>query len=225
MAERYGVEVTESNFLSLGDVIAGLGTRSDFNQQIFTLSVGQYSEPYQVGSDYVVAQVTDIQPSELSELEEVRESVTADLQETRAEEATLETAFALAELAKTTSDFQTLASEQKVKLTETDFFQKDAAVDDTLGFATEVLDRAFRMSVGEISPAVSASGLYVVFQLVEKSSVDEAQFEKERALLEEELTSTKREQFFLSWVNNIIKQLRDEERIIIDQELVDSLLG
>ena len=83
-AEQYQVQIQESVFFGLGDVLPGLTVRSDFNQQIFTLLEGQLTEPYQAGRDYVVAQLADIQPSELSELETVRDEVLGDFKTTRA---------------------------------------------------------------------------------------------------------------------------------------------
>ena len=224
VAQRYGLAVEQTDLFSLGDVLPGLGTRSDFNQQIFALETGQFSEPYPAGNAYIVAQVTEVQPSELSELAEVRDDVVEDYKSTKAEELALERAFTFARETGG-GDFATVAAQQGVSLTATDFFKKDASVDDTLGYSTEVLDRAFRMDVGDVSPAVTAAGQYVVFQVTEKSAVDEELFEQEKHLLSLELMDGKKQQFFGAWIRNVIEQLQEEDQITINQSMVDAIVG
>jgi hypothetical protein len=81
------------------------------------------------------------------------------------------------------------------------------------------------MAENESSPALSVSGRYVVFQVTEKSEVDEEQFEKERDELALQMTDEKRSRFFVSWVQNVVDSLYEENQIEINHLLVDSIAG
>ncbi len=224
-AEQYEVQTQESAFFGLADVLPGLTVRSDFNQQISTLLKGQLTEPYQAGRDYVVAQLTGIQPSELSELETVRDEVLEDFKTTRADEAARQKAFAFSQGAREKSDFEGVAGAQNLKVVTSNFFTRDTSVDDDLGYATEILSRVYMMPEDQVSPAVSAAGKYVVFQIAEKSSVDEEQFGREKEALLQELSFSKREQFYLEYLQSITNRLEADEQIQINRELVDSIIG
>ena len=224
-AQRYGVQTQETPFFTLGDVLSDLAVRSDFNQQVFTLVQGRITEPYPTGKTYVVAQLMEIQPSEVSELETVQDQVLEDFKSDRGEEMARERAFAFSQQARDSSDFDEVARSQNLKIITTDFFKRDTSVDDDLGYATEILSRAFLMEQNQLSPAVLASGKYVVFQIVEKGAVDEGKFEQEKAALTDELTLQKKENFFSAWLQNVINRLTAEEQIQINRELVDSIVG
>ena len=224
-AERYNLEIQESPFFSLGDVLPDLRVRNDFNQQVFALSQGQTIGPYDRGDTDLVAQLMEIQPSELSEFEAVQDQVTRELKLSLGEEIARERAFAFAQALKEEASFEKVAAGENLQVTTTDFFKRDASIDDELGFATEILSRAFRMKEDEISPALSVSGKYVVFQVAEKSTVDEEKFEQDKEELLQQITFQKRNRFFEAWVLNVINTLYEEDKIQINRPLVDSIAG
>ncbi|MDA2935465.1 SurA N-terminal domain-containing protein, partial [Acidobacteria bacterium AH-259-D05] len=224
-AQKYEVETRETPFFGLGDTIFGLAVRSDFNQQVFTLAQGQTMEPYLVGESYVVAQLTDVQPSEVSAFEAVQDEVLEDFKSDRGDETARQKAFAFSQEASEKSGFEGVARSHNLKIVTSQFFKRDTSVDDDLGYATEILSRVFLMKENQVSPAVMASGKYVVFQIAEKSAVDEEQFEQEKAGLLEVLSLQKRERFFSDWVQTMIDKLTAEEQIQINSALVDSIVG
>jgi peptidyl-prolyl cis-trans isomerase D len=224
-AERYSLEIQETPFFTLGDVIPDLNVRNDFNQQVFALSPGQATEAYDRGGTYLVAQLLEVQEAELSEFEAIQDQVSEDFKASRGEETARERAFAFTQALEEEPDFETVAGREKLNITTTDFFKRNTAVDNELGSAVEILNRAFRMQENESSPALSVSGKYVVFQVTEKSEVDEEQFEKERDGLTLQMTDEKRSRFFGSWVQNVVDRLYEENAIEINRLLVDSIAG
>ena len=223
--ERYSLQIQETPFFTLGDVIPDLNVRNDFNQQVFALSPGQATESYDRGGTYLVAQLLEVQEAELSEFEAVEGQVNRDFKASRGEEMARETAFAFTQALQEEPDFEAVADRENLNITTTDFFQRNTAVDEELGLAAEILNRAFRMTENESSPALSVSGKYVVFQVTEKSEVDEEQFEKERDGLALQLTDEKRSRFFVSWVQNMVDSLYEENQIEVNRLLVDSIAG
>ena len=224
-AERYSLEIQETPFFILGDVIPDLGVRNDFNQQVFALSPGEATAAYDRGGTYLVAQLLEVQEAELSEFEAVQDQVSNDFKASRGEEAARERAFAFTQALEEEPDFETVAGRENLNITTTDFFKRNTAVDDELGSAAEILNRAFRMKENETSPALSVSGKYVVFQVTEKSEVDEEQFEREKDGLTLQMTDDKRARFFGSWVQNVVARLYEENEIEVNRLLVDSFAG
>ncbi len=223
--EQYQMETQESALFGLGDFLPGLAVRSDFNQQVFGLEVGQFTAPYQAGQDYLVAQLAEIQPSQVSALEVVRDEVLEDFKTDHAEEAARGKAFAFSQEAQENSDLEGAARSRNLEVVTSEFFKRDTSINDDLGYATEILSRVFLMQEDQVSPVVTAAGKYVVFQIAERGSVDEEQFEEERKALLEELSLSRQQQFFTDYLQNVMERLEAEEQIQINVELVDSIVG
>lgn len=223
-ARAHGLQVKESAFFGLGDPVHGLTVGSDFNQQIFTLKKGDFTDPYGASGGYAVAQLVDIRPSAVPSFEQVRDRVLQDYKSVKGENLAREKAFAFEKEVKA-SNFDQVAAKQGLSLTTTGFFKKGTTIDDTLKFAPEVHDRSFRMKEGEVSPPVRVAGNYAVFQVVEKSKVDEQKFEQEKVTIADELTNQKRAGFFSAYVQNLVERLRADNKIVINQQLVDSITG
>ena len=151
--------------------------------------------------------------------------MTEDLKLSRGEDIARERAFAFAQALQEEPNFEEVAAGENLQVTTTDFFKRNASINDELGYAAEILSRAFRMKEDELSPALSVSGKYVVFQLAEKSTVDEEQFEQAKEELLLQITNEKRSSFFSAWVQNVISTLYEENKIQINQPLVDSIAG
>ncbi|MEE2822541.1 MAG: SurA N-terminal domain-containing protein [Acidobacteriota bacterium] len=245
-AREYQIEALESQFWKLEDTLVLpfqfkqtqesdepqdtpattlLILQNDFNRQIFTLQQNQLIEPFLTAQSYVVAELTDIQPSQLSEFETVRDEVTEDFKITRADETARERAFAFSQAAREKLDFEGVAQSQNLQVVTSDLFKRDTSINDDLGYATEIIERVFLMQEDQTSPVVEAAGKYVVFQVADKGAVDEGKFEEERDALLEELSQNKKQQFFSDYLQNIIEQLETEDRIQINRELVDSIIG
>ena len=223
ISQQHGLEMKETAFFSLGDVVPGLQVRSDFNQQVFTLSAGQVLErPYENGNTYLVAALLATQPAQAMTLEEAREQVTDDFKSARGEEIARERAFALSASARQEKGLTQAARAQRMKTTSTDFFKQWVSIDETLGSAQAVHERAFQMEPGEVSPALLVSDRYVVFELAEKSSIDEQAFEQDKEQIREALTGKQRMEFYQAWLKSLVRRLYEEEQIQVNQEVVDA---
>ena len=77
------------------------------------------------------------------------------------------------------------------------------------------------MQKGDVSSPIRVANKVIVFEIGEKSELDEATFELRRPQIEDTLTSTARNSFFSGYLRNVVDQLREDDQIIINQELVD----
>ena len=222
-AQSHDLAVRESDYFGLADPIPGLYVRSDFNQRVFNLTKGQTTDPYSATGTYLVAELLDIRPLEMARFEDVLDRIREDYRSGKGHELAREKAFQFSRISRQEDRFEELSKEEGLPLTTTGFFKKGATIDDTLKFSPLVHDRAFTMDIGEISPPVQVARKYVVFQVVQKSQLDERKLEAEKAKLGEELGQQKRDAFFQSYIQNVIEQLRNQDRITVNQELLDAL--
>lgn len=224
VAQRHGLSVQETGYFGIGDPVPGLSLPNQFNRNVFTLTMGQATEPHSAGGAYVVAQLADIKKPELPAFEQVRSRVAEDFKTRRGEELAREHAYNFHKLL-TGADFEETARKGGWTVTTTGFFKKDAHIDDTLTTSQEVHDRVFGMQPGQNAPPLQIGDKYVVAQLIEKSPFDAQKFEQEKERLAKELTQQKRSRFFSTYVQNVVERLRAEKKIIINQPLVDSITG
>lgn len=225
LAERNGLLAGETGFFGMGDIIEGLPVQNDFNQQIFTLAKGQIGEPYAGTTGYILAQLSEIQPPENSDLEAVKESVLDDFKSNHAEEAIREKAFAFTEATqKEGQTFQGVARRQRLNITNSDFFTRSSQIDDTLGMPSEVMNLTQQMKEGEISPPLQVVNGYTVFQVAEIKLPSEEEFEQEKKTLTNNITGQKRSRFFSSWIQGAMDRLREQQEIQENLELVDDIV-
>ncbi len=222
VAKEHNFPLKESIPFTLGDPITGLVVQSDFNQKVFALNQGEFMDPYESAGSYLVTQLADIQATNIPNFDQVRDQALQDLREESGDELAREQAFAFYQKAQSEGDLEKIASAEKLSVVATGFFKKGSTIDDTLKFSPKVHDRSFRFKKGEISSPVVVAGKYVVFQVLDKTEVDAAKFEKERGDISKTLTEQKRTSFFTSYIQNLVDQLRKDEEISVNQELIDA---
>ncbi len=222
VAKEYNFPVKESVPFTLGDPVAGLVVQSNFNQKVFALEQGEFINPYESAGSYVVAQLADIQATNIPHFDKVRDQALQDLREESGDELAREQAFAFYQKAQSEGDLEKVATAEKLSTVATEFFKKGTTIDDTLKFSPRIHDRAFRFKKGEISSPVVVTGKYIVFQVLDKTEIDTARLEKEKGEISKTLTEQKRISFFSSYLQNLVDGLRKAEEISVNQELIDA---
>jgi len=223
LAEKYSLQVVESPNFDPSGTIPGLALRGDAISTLGSLAEGELSGPHAATGRWVIAQMAEIVPARIPELAEIRDEVLEAYQSSERDRLLEEHAFGFFEEAETAESFSDLAAEKSYQVITTDFFKKGANIDDNLRFSPDIHEQAFALPVGGVSTPVSVAGKYIVFQVAEKSAVDEERFEREKPDLLERLTQQKRAEFFNTYVENLVDELRRNQEIIINQELVSDL--
>jgi len=223
VAKEHRLTLSNSDFFGLGDSVPGMIVRNDFNQTVFGLKQGELTQPYQGSGGYFIAQVTEIRPPAIPPFEQVRSRVENDYKTTRGAELAEQKATDFFNAAKI-GDFEAAAKKADLKVTTTNYFKKGSNIDDTLRFSPEVHDRVFdKLAKGESTGPIEVAGKYVVLQLLDRSEVDPAKFDQEKAQIEKELADQKRGQFFATYVRNLVDELRKNNQIVINQQLLDEV--
>jgi peptidyl-prolyl cis-trans isomerase D len=223
VAKEHHLTLATSDFFGLGDPVPGMIVQNDFNQKVFALKKGDFTQPYQGSGGYYIAQLTDIRPPSIPPFNEVRSRVENDYKTARADELAKERATEFFDAAKA-GDFEAVAKKADLKVTTTNYFKKGSTIDDTLRFSQLVQEQVFdKLAEGQTAAPIDVSGKYVVLQLIDRSDVDPAKFDQEKAQIEKELTDQKRGEFFSAYVRNLVDELRKNNQIVINQQLLDEV--
>jgi peptidyl-prolyl cis-trans isomerase D len=223
VAQERSLEVQESDFFERATGIPGMAVGQPFMERVFSLNRGEVIGPEATAGQYQIAELVDVVAARIPEFEEVRENVAELYQEERGRDMARETAQAFRDELREASSFEDLAKSKRLSVTTTEFFKKNSTIDDNLRFSPDVHDQAFSMQVGDFSSPIAVAGTSVVFQLVEKSAVDEEKFSREQLDIRDRLTEQKRAQFYTEYVRNVVDELRRTEEIVINQRLLDDL--
>ncbi len=221
VAEEEGLDINTTEFFPRSETVKSPRIRSDFNVEAFNLSQDDFfAQPYLTPSGYLVPQVAEIQASQIPDFEEVKSRVEEDYIEQKREELNRNSAEGFFKAAQKSS-LEEVATEQDLKVITTRFFKNGETVDDVLQFSPLMHHRIEWMQAGDISSPIRIVNKLVVFEIKEKSELDDATFEQRRPQIEDTLTSTVRGNFFNGYIKNVVDQLREDEEIRINQELLD----
>ncbi len=226
-AERHGLTPTLTDFFGPEDTVPGTTAPLTFSQEIFALAEGGRTKPFKHGtSRYFVAELAAVRPPSEVSLDEVRDEVMTEYQKEKGDELARTSAEQFGQSVKAEgADFLKVAQDQGLAITSTEFFKRAAPtmIDDTLKFSPPLKDQAFEMEVGDVTTAIRIAENYVVFQLMEKSPIDEGKFEQDRETIRLNLTERRRSDFFNGYVTKVRERLDREAKIQINQELLDDL--
>ena len=221
VAEKEGLEIKTSEFFPRSEMLKSPQVRSDFNVDAYNLSKDDFfAKPYLTPTGYLVPQVAEIQASQIPDFEEVRDRVEEDYIEQKREELNRNRADSFFEAASKNS-LEEVAAEQDLEVTTTRFFKNGENVDDVVKFSPLMHQRIEWMQEGDVSSPIRVANKLIVFGIGEKSELDEATFELRRPQIEDTLRSTARSNFFGGYLKNVVDQLREDDQIRINQELLD----
>ena len=77
------------------------------------------------------------------------------------------------------------------------------------------------MKAGDISSPIPVAGKLVVFEVAEKTDLDPEIFESRKHLIERTLSESAQNSFFSGYIKNVVDQMRADELIRINQDLLD----
>lgn len=201
----------------------GLNPGPEFVAAVFSSVPGDVVGPYGGIGRYLAARVEEVQPSRIPDFEEIKTEVQEAYVQSRREAIAQEQARAFMNQAKASGSLRAAAEAAGLRVQESPMFKKGTTIDDNLRFSPDIHDHAFSLPVGGIGPPIRVLNHYFVFEVAEISPFDEERFERERETLEEQVKDRQRSEFYNAFIQQVVDRLRREEKIIINQELLDRL--
>jgi peptidyl-prolyl cis-trans isomerase D len=229
VAAKHDLKITETGLFDFDSGVPGLARSPELLDGIFSSEINTVVKPAELGGRSIVASVIEIAPSRLTEFEEVKDKVAETYSTNQAREMATQMAEEFAgsftDSVHTPKEFEANAKKSGLEITTTALFKKGVNIDDVLRFSEDVHAEAFGLETGEVSSSISVADRFAVFQVAEKTEVDEARFESEKSGLIDQMTDEKQREFFNSYVQNIIDKMRRDEEIQINQQLVSQITG
>lgn len=218
--KQYALEVKDSGFFGKEERIEGLGKPTLLIDSVFSLKVGEISQPVRDSRSYYVFQLVEKKDSYIPPLEKVKVQVISDFKEKGGKELAKRKGEEVRKLLGENPDLLAVASQQKTEPKSPKPFKRGEQIEG-LGLVPEVEKRAFAIGVGEVSEVVTIDQGFVVFQIVAKDEPTTEEFTQEKETLRETLLQQKQ----LRRYSAILTRLRERKKIIYNQPLINQLMS
>jgi peptidyl-prolyl cis-trans isomerase D len=219
-------EVKETPFFSEGDSIAELGAAVGFQDAVFELqNTGDIGEYLNVNNGFAVPQYIDRRDPHDPSFEEVKARVEDRYRTDKSREMIAQIARQLADSANADA-LKAAAQAQKIK-----FDERNVSGNDTIGSISSEAqrERIYQLKVSEVlrDPiSIDDGSTMVVASLKGRKDADMGDpFQKQRRQIEEGLLSTKRNAMFTAYLAWAQKQLREQGKIKVYQDVIQSSIA
>jgi peptidyl-prolyl cis-trans isomerase D len=217
VAKDRGMEVAQTEYFTPNGPTSGVSDRARFAKVAFDLAAGEVSEVEDFGDGYYLLQLVDKTPSKPAEFETVKDKVRADFIKEKQQAKARQDA---GEMLKALADGQPMDSvAQKFGLTvkSTGFFKRNEPIPD-IGYEPQIAAAAFSLSETKKLPddvIEGQKGFYVIRfkQRVEPAA---AEFEKEKADIEQRLRQQKQFRMMDQW----LAERRAESKVVIEERFL-----
>lgn len=218
VAKPRGLVVSDSNFFSREEPIAGIGMAPAVADRAFDLKDGEVSDPIRTPQGFAFITVTGRQDAKVPTLDEVKERVREDVVKQKAIEAARQRAAALAPQMKS-GDFEAAAKAAGLEVITTELVARGAPVG-ALGTSPAIDAAAFALPQGGVSdPIVTDNGAAIV-KVVERKDPTPDELSKARDTTKTELVNERRNRFYAAYMT----KARDRMKITINQGVLRQLL-
>lgn len=200
IAESVGVELRSTErFTRQGP--SGLGDADRFAGIAFDLEVGEISEVEELADGYYLIQMVERKPSEVPDLEAVRDRVEKDLKSRKRKEQASADADKYLEMIRSGASFSEAATAAGRALSETGFFKRNATIA-KVGSDRDFSEAAFSLSEKKVlpdEPVDGQKGFYVI-RFKERKLPETEEFEKSLDSVKNQLLSRKQFAVYQSWL-------------------------
>jgi len=214
-AER-NMELQETGFFGAQGP-ESIKDRRRFASAAFELQPGEVSEILELNDGYYLLQVLEEKKPRIPELEEVRQTVEADLIRARQEEKAQQDAESLLAAAAEGKSLEEAGDELDLKVEQTGFFQRNAPIP-KIGFDRSLAQDAFSLTAENPLPdtVYQIDGNSYVVRFMARKSPAEAEFEKEKETVKTQLSQQKQFRTLSNW----LAQLKKETEIVYEEQFL-----
>jgi peptidyl-prolyl cis-trans isomerase D len=199
-AKAHGLTVGDSGLFSRDEPLAGLGFAPAVTASAFSLQKDQVSGELATNQGYAFIAVTEIQPSALPTLDQVKDKVKDDVIRQKALAIAHAKAEAMAKTAKT--NFAGAARAAGVDVKSTDFIARGSSFPE-IGVSDKLDEAIFKLAKGETSAPVDAGDAVVVARVTDRQDISPDALAAERDSLREQIFEQRADAFFSAYLAKI----------------------
>jgi peptidyl-prolyl cis-trans isomerase D len=213
LAKQYHLTVGETRPVAANEPVIELGNSKEVKDAIFGQRPGELSLPIHTDRGYIVLSIKEAQPAHQGSLQEVRDRVIIDLKQAKATELARQRAQDLEKRAKAGEKFDTAAKALGLDPKTSDSFARNGSI---AGAASgKQLAAAFQMKPGDVGAPLSLGTNWFVYRVAEKQEANQADFEKQKKDLTEQVLQSKRNVAFEAFRTALEARLKQEGKLAI----------
>jgi peptidyl-prolyl cis-trans isomerase D len=221
LAKKFNLQLGETPAVSATEPVGDLGNTPELHQILFQLHPGELSQPLQIPMGFVILTPKDIQPAHQGTIVEVHDRVLADYQQDKSVELAHNKADEFAKRVQGGESFDQAAKALGLTVTRPDAFSRTGSVQD-IGSA-KLLDAAFTMPVGQVSPSTQIAGNWLVYRIVGHEPVHPEDLAKQSDEIKQQLLQTKQTAAFESFKTALEDRLKKEGKLTTSPDALKRL--
>jgi peptidyl-prolyl cis-trans isomerase D len=218
MAASHNLTVGDSGLFGREEPLSGIGFAPLVAAEAFTLQTDSVSGQLTTPQGFAFIALSEVKPSYLPAIDEVREKVRTDVTRIKAIELAQARATTMAQAAR--NGFAAAARAAGVDVKSTELVTRGVAYPEV--GVSEALDEAvFALETGETGMPIALDDAVVVARVVERQTIDQTLLEAERETIRTQLRQQRAGTFFSAYV------LKAKEKMTIEYNpsVIQSLIG
>ena len=219
LAKKFHLEVGDAPAASMTDTIMPLGNSQELHQTLFSLRLGELSQPIQIDTGFVIITPKNVSPAHQATLAEVHDQALADYQHERSIDLARSRAEELSKRVRAGEDFDKVASSLGLTTKKSDPFARNGSIPD-VGTSRQ-LAVAFTLPVGQTGSPIQSGENWVVFRTLSHETPDPADLAKQASDLRQQLLQTKQNAAFEAFHTSLVNRLTQEGKLSINTDAVD----
>jgi len=190
-ASSNGLQVQETGFITRNDLLPGVGAAPQFADSIFSAKANAAPVAIRLPRGVAVAQVTEVKPPATPSFEQVKDRLTVQLKQQKAQAMLAQKTQELADKAHSSHSLRDAAKAVGATVKTSDLVTPDGQVPD-LGQVSSSVPQLFEMKPGDISQGLNLGQKGAVVALIEKQAPTDAEFEAVKDRVKAALLDRKR---------------------------------
>ena len=220
LAQKYHLEISETRPVSPTDPLLELGNGQDLKEEISRLRQGELSLPIHTDRGFVVLSLKEVIPAHQGSLDEVRDKLIADLKQQKSVQLAQTSADELAKRVKAGEKFAPVAKALGLDPKTSDPFARSGTIPSVA--SGKQLSAAFFLKPGDVGGPSSIGENTIVYQVVEKTEPDPAEFDKQKKTITDNLLQQKRNLAFDAFRASLEERLKQEGKLKLMPEKLKS---
>jgi len=220
LAQKYHLEISETRPVSPTDPLLELGNGQDLKEEISRLRQGELSLPLHTDRGFVVLSLKEVIPAHQGSLDEVRDKLIADLKQQKSVQLAQTSADELAKRVKAGEKFAPTAKALGLDPKTSDPFARSGTIPSVA--SGKQLSAAFFLKPGDVGGPSSIGENTIVYQIVEKTEPDPAEFDKQKKTITDNLLQQKRNLAFDAFRASLEERLKQEGKLKLMPEKLKS---
>lgn len=220
LVRRTGFFAAGEDLPEFGDYASGFSSAASELDEI-----GQIGSKIYLSDGYAIPRLMAKREPKTPTFEEVKERVIRKLQEQKAIERARQLAEQLIAQSPTIEALRKAAAARKLEVKTQEEFKRGTFLPD-LERSEQLEGMAFALEVSRVaSRPVRIGKDFVVFGITKRSDPDRAKLESERKAIRERVLSTKRDQFYRSYLETLREKMIADGRIRIHQDVIEAIFS